>query len=384
MTPLSEKGFKILNRMNRKMPDYLSPVWQGFDEPTTDECLLGENFSIYLNPKHLGIGAGVGALAGLSYGYWDYNDAKKQAAKKGLQKPDKKKILIRDTLIGLGLGTAASPLATMFLNTLENKKVSQEQKNTFDKLEQDILKGHDKNKLMAHLNNYKNKLAPDQYNTLKTLVDAHTEHKKDEPKKKYIPHVREMSYKERMERLEDSMPSPLNENGTYNMDAINKIQKSLPPNKASQYLNKFGIKMKDAVKDKYYAKKIKEEMDKIEAAAKIAKQQPTIVPDPDAITDPVTPQYEENTSPMSQEEIQAQVDAEFEKAQNQLDSTASTTYKPSDKMKFLKNKNIKKKFDKAKSNVSKTTSDLTDALFGAYFSNKAQIFRNYNAQKKRW
>lgn len=378
MTPLSEKGFKILNRMNRKMPDYLSPVWQGFDEPTTDECLLGENFSIYLNPKHLGIGAGVGALAGLSYGYWDYNDAKKQAAKKGLQKPDKKKILIRDTLIGLGLGTAASPLATMFLNTLENKKVSQEQKNTFDKLEQDILKGHDKNKLMAHLNNYKNKLAPDQYNTLKTLVDAHTEHKKDEPKK-YIPPAREMSYKERMERLEDSMPSPLNENGTYNMDAINKIQESLPPNKASQYLNKFGIKMKDAVKDKYYAKKTKEEMDKIEAAAKIAKQQPTIVPDLDAITNPVTPQYEENASPMSQEEIQAQIDAEFEKAQNQIDSTASTTYKPSDK-----NKNIKKKYDKAKSNVSKTTSDLADALFGAYFSNKAQIFRNYNAQKKRW
>lgn len=380
MTPLSEKGFKILNRMNRKMPDYLSPVWQGFDEPTTDECLLGENFSIYLNPKHLGIGAGVGALAGLSYGYWDYNDAKKQAAKKGLQKPDKKKILIRDTLIGLGLGTAASPLATMFLNTLENKKVSQEQKNTFDKLEQDILKGHDKNKLMAHLNNYKNKLAPDQYNTLKTLVDAHTEHKKDEPKK-YIPPAREMSYKERMERLEDSMPSPLNENGTYNMDAINKIQESLPPNKASQYLNKFGIKMKDAVKDKYYAKKTKEEMDKIEAAAKIAKQQPTIVPDPDTITDPVTPQYEENTSPMSQEEIQAQVDAEFERDQNQLDSTASTTYKPSDNKNKARRKSNRKK---AKSNVSKTTSDLADALFGAYFSNKAQIFRNYNAQKKRW
>lgn len=380
MTPLSEKGFKILNRMNRKMPDYLSPVWQGFDEPTTDECLLGENFSIYLNPKHLGIGAGVGALAGLSYGYWDYNDAKKQAAKKGLQKPDKKKILIRDTLIGLGLGTAASPLATMFLNTLENKKVSQEQKNTFDKLEQDILKGHDKNKLMAHLNNYKNKLAPVQYNTLKTLVDAHTEHKKDEPKK-YIPPAREMSYKERMERLEDSMPSPLNENGTYNMDAINKIQESLPPNKASQYLNKFGIKMKDAVKDKYYAKKTKEEMDKIEAAAKIAKQQPTIVPDPDAITDPVTPQYEENTSPMSQEEIQAQVDAEFERDQNQLDSTASTTYKPSNKMKFLKNKARRKSNRKKGKNFSIAMENI---LCEAYFSNKAQIFRNYNAQKKRW
>lgn len=383
MTPLSAKGFKILNRMNRKMPDYLSPVWQGFDEPTTDECLLGENFSIYLNPKHLGIGAGVGALAGLSYGYWDYNDAKKQAAKKGLQKPDKKKILIRDTLIGLGLGTAASPLATMFLNTIENKKVTQEQKNTFDKLEQDILKGHDKNKLIAHLNNYKNKLAPDQYNTLKTLVDAHTEHKKDEPKK-YIPPAREMSYKERMERLEDSMPSPLNENGTYNMDAISKIQESLPPNKASQYLNKFGIKMKDAVKDKYYTKKMKEEMDKIEAAAKIAKQQPTIVPDPDAITDPVTPQYEENTSPISQEEIQAQVDAEFEKAQNQIDSidsTASTTYKPSDKMKFLKNKARRKYNRKKGKNFSIAMENI---LCEAYFSNKAQIFRNYNAQKKRW
>lgn len=380
MTQLSAKGFKILNRMNRKMPDYLSPVWQGFDEPTTDECLLGENFSIYLNPKHLGIGAGVGALAGLSYGYWDYHDAKKQAAKKGLQKPNKKKILIRDTLIGLGLGTAASPLATMFLNTLENKRVTEEQKNTFDKLEQDILKGHDKNKLMAHLNNYKNKLAPDQYNTLKTLVDAHTEPKKNEHKN--FPN-RLMSYRERIEMLEDSLPIPIAKNGIPDYEAIKEIKSALSPKEYASYLNKFGLKVQDIEKgldaQEYRDKEFKK-WEKIEEDAKIAKQQPTIVPDTAAIRDPIF----ENNAPASKEEIESakkDIDAEYEIDKLRIESTGSRAY---DKQQSNKIKNIKKDFDKARSKVSKTTSDLADALFGAYFSNKAQIFRNYNAQKKRW
>lgn len=428
MTPLSEKGFKILNRMNRKIPDYLSPIWQGFDEPTTDECLLGENFSIYLNPKHLGIGAGVGALAGLSYGYWDYNDAKKQAAKKGLQKPDKKKILIRDTLIGLGLGTAASPLATMFLNTLENKRVTQEQKDVFDKLEQDILKGHDKNKLTAHLNNYKNKLAPDQYNTLKTLVDAHTEFKKDEPKK-YIPPKKEMSYKEKMERLEDSLPSPLNSDGGYNMDAINKIQNTLPPAKASQYLNRFGIRMNDLKKGgKKSLDNIFKSEEQMKADIALAKEEPTLVPDT-VVTKNAKPKLKKPTK--KELKAQAKLDAlnaaatAESEANGEFDYTniynyTKPTYDGYDKSEALdadgnlltvpdinsgsyykngklvrnnytpknkksgKNKKIQDNFNKAKSNVSKTTSDLADALFGAYFSNKAQIFRNYNAQKRRW
>ena len=274
MTPLSEKGFKILNRMNRKMPDYLSPVWQGFDEPTTDECLLGENFSIYLNPKHLGIGAGLGGLAGLSYGYWDYNDAKKQAAKKGLQKPDKKKILIRDTLIGMGLGTAASPLATMFLKTLENKRVSQSQKDTFDKLELDILKGNDKPKLLALLNNYKNDITPEQYNTLKTLVDATSEKKFDAPKVNKPP-VREMPYNEKIARTRDSLPSPIDEKGEIDLEAVKKIQSKLSPYESSQFLQKFGVKMKDVVNEQKRKQNPHILDDKYKKAAEIAKQKVT-------------------------------------------------------------------------------------------------------------
>lgn len=330
MTPLSEKGFKILNRMNRKMPDYLSPVWQGFDEPTTDECLLGENFSIYLNPKHLGIGAGVGGLVGLSYGYWDYNDAKKQAAKKGLQKPDKKKILIRDTLIGMGLGTAASPLATMLLKTLENKRVSQSQKDTFDKLELDILKGNDKPKLLALLNNYKNDITPEQYNTLKTLVDATSEKKFNEPKINKPP-VKEMPYNEKIARTRDSLPSPINEKGEIDLEAVKKIQSKLSPYESSQFLQKFGVRMKDVI-NKQKLQSVFVENEQIKKAAEIAKQK-------------VTPEM--------QKAIREE-DERFKKLQEEADE-----------------------------GQSKTTKDLADALFSSYFSNKAQIFRNYNAQKKR-
>ena len=49
------------------------------------------NFSL----KSTLIGGGIGTLAGLTYGYWDYNDEKKQARIKGIEAPNKKKILIR-------------------------------------------------------------------------------------------------------------------------------------------------------------------------------------------------------------------------------------------------------------------------------------------------
>lgn len=424
MTPLSEKGFKILNRMNRKMPDYLSPVWQGFDEPTTDECLLGENFSIYLNPKHLGIGAGVGGLVGLSYGYWDYNDAKKQAAKKGLQKPDKKKILIRDTLIGMGLGTVASPLATMLLKTLENKRVSQSQKDTFDKLELDILKGNDKPKLLALLNNYKNDITPEQYNTLKTLVDATSEKKFNEPKINKPP-VREMPYNEKIARIRDSLPSPINDKGEIDLEAVKKIQSKLSPYESSQFLQKFGVKMKDVV-----AKEKQQQnpfwRDNIEKAAEIAKQK-------------VTPEQQEairneklievKEEPKVKEKIVVKPSkAQIKKVEKEIQKSHEEYVKENGdgpialynqagesvgyeidgirhnndnkpllqgnyydiegnlipfKPKMIGTPKPRKSGGK-KSRKNKNFSDnLTDVLFSYYFSNKAQIFRNYNAQKKR-
>lgn len=380
MTPLSEKGFKILNRMNRKMPDYLSPVWQGFDEPTTDECLLGENFSIYLNPKHLGIGAGLGGLAGLSYGYWDYNDAKKQAAKKGLQKPDKKKILIRDTLIGMGLGTAASPLATMFLKTLENKRVSQSQKDTFDKLELDILKGNDKPKLLALLNNYKNDITPEQYNTLKTLVDATSEKKFDAPKVNKPP-VRAMPYNEKIARTRDSLPSPIDEKGEVDLEAVQKIQSKLSPYESSQFLQKFGVKMKDVVNEQKRKQNPSILDDKYKKAAEIAKQK--VTPEQqEAIRNEKLVEVEEEPlkiempDRLTDEEIAEQIEA------GRIQSGLLNS-KKNRKNRKKSNKQIQKEFEKAAKGQSKAAKDLADALFSFYFSNKAQIFRNYNAQKKR-
>lgn len=380
MTPLSEKGFKILNRMNRKMPDYLSPVWQGFDEPTTDECLLGENFSIYLNPKHLGIGAGLGGLAGLSYGYWDYNDAKKQAAKKGLQKPDKKKILIRDTLIGMGLGTAASPLATMFLKTLENKRVSQSQKDTFDKLELDILKGNDKPKLLALLNNYKNDITPEQYNTLKTLVDATSEKKFDAPKVNKPP-VRAMSYNEKIARTRDSLPSPIDEKGEVDLEAVKKIQSKLSPYESSQFLQKFGVKMKDVVNEQKRKQNPPILDDKYKKAAEIAKQK--VTPEQqEAIRNEKLVEVEEEPlkiempDRLTDEEIAEQIEA------GRIQSGLLNS-KKNRKNRKKSNKQIQKEFEKAAKGQSKAAKDLADALSSFYFSNKAQIFRNYNAQKKR-
>lgn len=380
MTPLSEKGFKILNRMNRKMPDYLSPVWQGFDEPTTDECLLGENFSIYLNPKHLGIGAGLGGLAGLSYGYWDYNDAKKQAAKKGLQKPDKKKILIRDTLIGMGLGTAASPLATMFLKTLENKRVSQSQKDTFDKLELDILKGNDKPKLLALLNNYKNDITPEQYNTLKTLVDATSEKKFDAPKVNKPP-VRAMPYNEKIARTRDSLPSPIDEKGEVDLEAVKKIQSKLSPYESSQFLQKFGVKMKDVVNEQKRKQNPSILDDKYKKAAEIAKQK--VTPEQqEAIRNEKLVEVEEEPlkiempDRLTDEEIAEQIEA------GRIQSGLLNS-KKNRKNRKKSNKQIQKEFEKAAKGQSKAAKDLADALFSFYFSNKAQIFRNYNAQKKR-
>lgn len=413
MTPLSEKGFKILNRMNRKMPDYLSPVWQGFDEPTTDECLLGENFSIYLNPKHLGIGAGVGGLVGLSYGYWDYNDAKKQAAKKGLQKPDKKKILIRDTLIGMGLGTAASPLATMLLKTLENKRVSQSQKDTFDKLELDILKGNDKPKLLALLNNYKSDITPEQYNTLKTLVDATSEKKFNEPKINKPP-VKEMSYNEKIARTRDSLPSPINDKGEIDLEAVKKIQSKLSPYESSQFLQKFGVRMKDVVAAENRKPLFN---DKYEKAAEIAKQKVTpeqqeAIRNEKLVEVKEEPKAQKEESILVDEQYKPLSKAEIKKIEKELGDAPLTLYnKAGERVGYEING---KRFNSdtkpllqgnyydsegnlvpfkpkmvgtpkpRKSRKNKNFSDnLTDVLFSYYFSNKAQIFRNYNAQKKR-
>lgn len=131
------------------------------------------NFSL----KSTLIGGGIGTLAGLTYGYWDYNDEKKQARIKGIEAPNKKKILIRDTLIGLGIGSGGGALADIISNKLSSlfdKKdsVSKEKKELFDSIQKNILLGSDKKKLLTLVEINKNKLDKDQYEALKQLASS--------------------------------------------------------------------------------------------------------------------------------------------------------------------------------------------------------------------
>lgn len=123
--------------------------------------------------KSLLAGAGLGALAGLSYGYWDYMDSKVRALAKGEKLPDKKKLLIRNTLIGLGIGTTAgSTLIETIYDMLESKKATKKNKETYDDVLNKIMLGNDKEKLRTYLNSKQNGLTFDQYYTLHTIIDS--------------------------------------------------------------------------------------------------------------------------------------------------------------------------------------------------------------------
>lgn len=207
---LANKGKKILQNFSargRIMPYYLGIDWEGFDGSDISLNKLieigkhpslnigeAENFSFNslrnslqegvkkginnTNWKNVSIGAGIGGIAGLTYGYWDWQDAKKQAEFKGLEKPDKKKILIRDTLIGLGLGATAGGFADKLLKILENKKTTEAQKRMFDSIEKEILKGQDKGKIKKYLQLHKNDLTDEQYKFLSEFANSMTDRDK--------------------------------------------------------------------------------------------------------------------------------------------------------------------------------------------------------------
>lgn len=182
---LIRKGESILQTFSDRVAPYYLPIdWEGLCEHVSENTDF-ESFSFLpdkvqegidnLNWTNIAIGGGLGAIAGLTYGYWDWNDAKKQAALKGLEKPNKKKILIRDTLVGLGLGSTAGAFADRLLKILEDKKTTKQQKTLFDSIEKEILKGQDKKKINKYIDLHKDDLNDEQYKFLKDFAKSMTE-----------------------------------------------------------------------------------------------------------------------------------------------------------------------------------------------------------------
>lgn len=184
---LAKKGKSLLfhfSERGRIAPYYLPADWEGFEEHIADSTDF-EGFSSFpallktgmgnANWKNIAIGGGIGGIAGLTYGYWDWQDEKRQAEFKGLEKPDKKKILIRDTLVGLGLGATAGAFADKLLKILEDKKATKEQKLLFDNIEKEILKGQDKNKIRKYLQLHSKDLTTEQYKYLSEFANSMTD-----------------------------------------------------------------------------------------------------------------------------------------------------------------------------------------------------------------
>ena len=181
---LARRGEFILrtfSEQGRIAPYYLPADWDGFGEHISESTDF-EGFSFLpsvidngiknANWKNIAIGGGLGGIAGLTYGYWDWQDEKRQAELKGLEKPNKKKILIRDTLIGLGLGATAGAFADKLLKVLEDKKATEEQKLLFDNIEKEILKGQDKRKIRKYLQLHSKDLTKEQYKYLSEFANS--------------------------------------------------------------------------------------------------------------------------------------------------------------------------------------------------------------------
>lgn len=163
---------------NRVLPQYL-PLEINDNFETKKEAVnffkSAENFSDI--GRNALIGAGIGGIGGLMYGYWDYIDEKKQSLYKGTKAPDKK-LIIRDALVGAGLGGVTGAGLTSVINkiyaSLEDKKATQENKRLYDSLTESIMRGNDTKKLSALLELKKPELTVSQYVALDTLIKSTT------------------------------------------------------------------------------------------------------------------------------------------------------------------------------------------------------------------
>lgn len=176
---------------NRVLPQYL-PLEINDNFETKKEAVnffkSAENFSDI--GRNALIGAGIGGIGGLMYGYWDYIDEKKQSLYKGTKAPDKK-LIIRDALVGAGLGGVTGAGLTSVINkiyaSLEDKKATQENKRLYDSLTESIMRGNDTKKLSALLELKKPELTVSQYVALDTLIKSTTKPRFNRP---VIPNVK--------------------------------------------------------------------------------------------------------------------------------------------------------------------------------------------------
>lgn len=173
------KSEKPCNVLPKDLPIDLAPVIDT-DKPLSEDILStvrydfsGFGFSAFENKTAMGIGTGLGTLLGLSYAYWDYNDEKRKALRDGEELPDKKKIIIRDTLIGAGLGLVGGTiLVDSAMKALNDRKASKESKKTYDKLLENISRSSDKSKMRVLLDEQKKSLTDTQYSFLNKLVSS--------------------------------------------------------------------------------------------------------------------------------------------------------------------------------------------------------------------
>lgn len=157
--------------------DFYPNIDNNYTYPENMKSIVKYNFSDLgfgglSNYKNEIIGGGAGLGLGITYGYWDYIDEKKKAIKQGKELPDKKKILIRDSLIGLGLGiTLGSVITDKIFKALEDNKATQENKKLYDNMVFNILKNRDKKQLRSYLSMEGDKLTSSQYTALNTLIN---------------------------------------------------------------------------------------------------------------------------------------------------------------------------------------------------------------------